>query len=146
VSTVRARVDIAAPVEVVFDYFDDIANASVLVPTLDEITRVAPLPAGGRRVEYVTRGRGGVRHEASSEHLVYDPPRRTVTRTVQSGIETVATREFTPTATGTRVDASVAWSVPVRYVAGLVSAPLRRPYRRALRDGLEAARAALEVD
>jgi hypothetical protein len=144
VSSVRARVEIAAPVDEVFAFFDDLANASVLVPSLDEITTVTPLADGGRRVEYRTRGRGGARHEASSEHVVYDPPRRTVTRSVQSGIETTATREFAPTTAGTRVDARVTWSVPVRYVAWLVSAPLRRPYRRALRDGLHAARAALE--
>jgi hypothetical protein len=144
VSRVRARVDLAAPVDVVFDFFDDLANASVLVPNLAAITRVSPLPNGGRRVEYVTSGRNGTRHEASSEHVVYDPPRRTVTRSVQSGIAATATRVFTPTAHGTRVDASIEWSVPIRYVARLVSAPLRRPYRRALRDGLDAARAALE--
>ena len=144
-STVRARVDIAAPVEAVFAFFDDLANASVLVPSLVEITQVSPLPTGGRRVAYVTRGRGGARHEARSAHVVYEPPRRTVTKSVQSGVETIATREFTPTATGTRVDATVAWSVPIRYVAGLVAMPLRRPYRRALRAGLAAARAALEA-
>jgi len=144
VSTVRARVDIAAPVDEVFAFFDDLTNAAVLVPSLDEITEVTALPEGGRRVEYTTRGRGGVRLDASSEHLVYDPPHRTVTTSVQSGVETTATRAFTTTATGTRVEASVTWSVPVRYVAGLVSAPLRRPYRQALRDGLEAARVALE--
>ena len=55
-SRVQARVDIAAPVDEVFAFFDDLANAAVLVPSLDEITTVEPLPAGGRRVEYTTRG------------------------------------------------------------------------------------------
>jgi hypothetical protein len=141
---VRERVDIAADPEDVFAFFDDLANASVLVPSLAEITNVEDLPAGGRRIEYSTFGRRDTRHEASTEHLVYDPPTRTVTRSVQSGIETTATREFIARAGGTRVVATIEWEVPVRYVSRLVSAPLRGPYRRALREALHGARAALE--
>ncbi len=143
-SRVRARVDIAAAPDDVFTFFDDLANAPILVPRLAEITRVEALPAGGRRVEYSTWGRGETPHDASTEHLVYNPPTRTVTRSVQSGIETTATREFLPLDGGTRVVATIEWEVPVRYVARLVSAPLRGPYRRALREALQGARAALE--
>ena len=143
-SRVGARVDIAAPVEEVFAFFDDLAHAPVLVPQLAEIRRVEPRPGGGRTVEYATRGRDGALHEARSEHIVYEPPRRTVTRSVQSGVATTMTREFVPIDAGTRVEASLEWVVPVRYVGAIVSAPLRRPYRRALRDALLGARAALE--
>jgi hypothetical protein len=142
-SRVRARVDVAAPVEEVFAFFDDLTHATVLVPNLAEITSVEPLRSGGRRVEYSTRGRNGVRHDASSEHVLYDPPRRTVTRNVQSGVVTTMTREFEPLTSVTRVVATVEWEIAVRYVARLISAPLRGPYRRGLRHGLEAARAAL---
>ena len=141
-SRVHASVDIAAPPAAVFAFFDDLANASVLVPNLVEVTNVEPLPTGGRRVEYETLGRDGSRHPASSEHLVYEPPHRTVTRSIQSGIETTATREFVALADGTRVLATIEWEVPIRYVARLVSAPLRGPYRRALRDSLDGAAAA----
>ena len=143
-SRVRAHVDIAAPIDQVFAFFDDLGNAAVLVPGLAEITRVEPLPGGGRRVEYETFGRDGTRHPASSEHVVFDPPHRTVTRAVQSGIEATTTRDFRPHDGGTRVEATIAWDVPIRYVAGIVSAPLRGPYRRALRDGLAGARAAIQ--
>ena len=141
---VRARVDIAAAPEDVFAFFDDLANASILVPSLAEITKVEELTGGGRRVEYSTWGRGDTPHDASTEHLVYDPPTRTVTRSMQSGIETTATREFLRHGGGTRVVATIEWEVPVRYVARLVSAPLRGPYRRALREALHGARTALE--
>jgi len=141
---VRERVDIAAAPDVVFEFFDDLAHAAILVPRLAEITKVEELPGGGRRVEYSTWGRGDTPHDASTEHLVYDPPTRTVTRSVQSGIETTATREFRPRDGGTRVVATIEWEVPVRYVARLVSAPLRGPYRRALREALHGARAAIE--
>ncbi len=143
-SRVRAHVDIAAPVEQVFAFFDDLEHAAVLVPSLAAITRVESLPGGGRRVEYETFGRDGSRHTASSEHVVYDPPHRTVTRAVQSGIEATTTREFRTIDGSTRVEATIAWDVPIRYVAGIVSAPLRGPYRRALRAGLDGARAAIE--
>jgi hypothetical protein len=141
-SRVHALVDIAAPPEAVFAFFDDLANASVLVPNLIEVTKVELLSTGGRRVEYATEGRDGTPHLASSEHVVYDPPHRTVTRSVQSGVATTATREFVAVPEGTRVVATIEWDVPIKYVSRLVSAPLRGPYRRALRNSLHDAAAA----
>ena len=70
---VRERVDIAAAPDEVFEFFDDLAHAPILVPRLAEITKVEVLPGGGRRVEYSTWGRGDTPHDASTEHLVYDP-------------------------------------------------------------------------
>jgi hypothetical protein len=141
-SRVHARVDIAAPPEAVFSFFDDLANAAVLVPNLIEVTKVEPLSTGGRRVEYATEGRDGTPHLASSEHVVYEPPHRTVTRSVQSGVATTATREFVAVSEGTRVVATIEWDVPIKYVSRLVAAPLRGPYRRALRNALHGAAAA----
>jgi polyketide cyclase/dehydrase/lipid transport protein len=128
----------------VFDFFDDLANAAVFVPRLDAITLVEPLANGGRRVEYTTRTESGEIAPASSEHLEYEPPRRTVTRGVQAGIATVATREFEAAGSGTRVTATVEWTVPVRYVAALITAPLRGPLRRSLRASLAAAKHTVE--
>ena len=73
------------------------------------------------------------------------PPRRTVTRGVQAGIVTTATREFEATPRGTRVTATVEWNVPVRYVAALITAPLRGPLRRSLRTSLADAKHAIET-
>jgi uncharacterized membrane protein len=145
VSKVREEIDIGAPVEEVFAFFDDVGNAAVLVPAIVEVTRVEELDGGGRRVEYTTRSRGGELVEASSEHLLHDPPRRTVTRGVQSGVTTTSTREFVESTSGaTRVVATVEWSVPVKWVAGIVTAPLRGPLRRSLRSSLAAAKAEIE--
>jgi len=144
-SRVRETIDVDAPVAEVFAFFDDPANAAVLVPAFVDITRVEDLPNGGRRVEYTVRSRSGELVEASSEHLEHDPPRRTVTQGIQSGIETTSTREFVSSTGGaTRVVATLEWSVPVRFVAALVTAPLRGPLRRSLRDSLAAAKAAIE--
>jgi uncharacterized protein YndB with AHSA1/START domain len=144
VTGVRARVRIDAPVEEVFAFFDDLAHAPVLVPQLAEIDRVEARPGGGRAVEYSTRGRDGTLRPARSEHVAYEPPHRTVTRNVQSGVTTTMTREFVAVDGGTRVEARLEWGVPARFVGGLVSWPLRGPYRRALRRALRAARDALE--
>jgi len=144
-SRVREEIDIEAPVDEVFAFFDDVGNAAVLVPAIVEVTRVEELDGGGRRVEYTTRSRGGELVEASSEHLEHDPPRRTVTRGVQSGVTTTSTREFVESTSGaTRVVATVEWSVPVKWVAGIVTAPLRGPLRRSLRSSLAAAKAEIE--
>jgi hypothetical protein len=147
VSRVREQIDIDAPVAEVFAFFDDVANAAVLVPALIDVTSVQEQDEDGhRRVEYTVRNRSGDVVSASSVRVEHDPPRRTVTRGVQSGIETTSTREFVATATGgTRVVATIAWSVPIKVVAGLVTAPLRGPLRRSLRASLVAAKAALET-
>jgi uncharacterized membrane protein len=146
VSKLREEIDIDAPVAEVFAFFDDVGNAAVLVPALVEVTSVVERDEEGhRRVEYTIRNRAGDAVTASSVLLERDPPRRTVTRGLQSGIETTSTREFVATARGgTRVVTTVEWSVPVKLVAGLVSAPLRGPLRRSLRQTLAAAKAAIE--
>lgn len=145
-SRVREEIDIDAPVARVFAFFDDVANAPVLVAGLVEITDVTELETGGRRVEYTVGNRHGDPVDASSEHIEHEPPHRTVTTGVQSGIATTSTREFLATSgTTTRVVATVEWSVPVKFVASLVTAPLRGPLRRSLRQSLAAARAAIET-
>jgi len=144
-SRVREEIDIDAPVERVFAFFDDLDNAPLLVPSLVEIVNVEPLANGGRHVEYTTRNRHGDLIEATSDHIDYDPPRRTVTRSRQSGVETTSTREFVVnTSGGTRVVATVEWSVPMKYVGAIVSLPLRAPLRRALRSSLAAAKDAID--
>ncbi len=144
-SRVRARVEIDAPPETVFAFFDDLDHAPLLVAGLVEVVSVEPLPTGGRHVTYTTRGRDGALVDASSEHLEYEPPHRTVTRGVQSGIETRSIREFRPLGDGrTRVTTTIEWSVPIRYVGALVTAPLRGPLRRSIRGAHTAAKEALE--
>jgi hypothetical protein len=145
VSQVREQLDIHAPLPQVFAFFDDVANAAVLVPRFVEVTSVEELPAGGRRVEYTTLNKNGGIVEASSEHLAYDPPHRTMSRGLQSGISTTSTREFLAITGGTRVVATIEWSVPVKYVAAMITSPLRGPLRRSLRQGLRAAKEALET-
>ncbi len=144
-SRVQEEIDVDAPVDEVFAFFDDLDNASILVPSLVEVTDVQPLHNGGRHVEYTTRNRHGDLVEATSAHLEYDPPRCTVTTTRQSGVETRSTRQFAPnTAGGTRIVATVEWSVPVKYVGSIVSLPLRGPLRRSLRQSLASAKSAIE--
>ena len=141
----RETIDINAPAGEVFAFFDDVGNASVLVAGLIEVTTVEELATGGRRVEYTTRNRVGGPVTATSEHLEHDPPRRTVTRSVQSGVETTSTREFVETASAeTRVVATIEWSAPVKFVSGIVGAPLRGPFRRSLRASLASAKTAIE--
>ncbi len=142
---VHAYVDIAAPVDRVFAFFDDVGNAPLLNPRLVEITNVEPLANGGRRVEYSTRGRKDVPFSATSEHVEYVAPWRTVTRTEQSGVTTLSTREFEPLDDGTRVVATIEWTAPVRYVAKVVEFPLRRPLRDGLHLGLATAKRELET-
>lgn len=142
---VRAYVDIDAPVERVFAFFDDLDNAPRLNARILTIDRVEPLDNGGRRVEYTTEGRAGRAVDATSEHVEYDPPHRTVTRTEQSGVTTISTREFEAIGSGTRVIASIEWTAPVKHLARLVEFPLRRPLRDSLEVGLATAKREIEA-
>ena len=146
---VHAYVDIDAPIADVFRFFDDLDNAPLLNSRLLQITAVEPLENGGRRVEYTTSGRSGAPVTATSEHVEYEPPRRTVSRTEQSGVTTVSTREFETLDErdhrGTRVIASIEWTAPVKHLARLVEFPLRRPLRDSLEIGLATAKREIEA-
>ena len=141
---VRARVRIDAPVEEVFAFFDDLDNAPLLNSQLLAISSTEPLENGGRRVEYSTAARSGKPVTATSEHVEYDAPRRTVTRTEQSGVTTVSTREFEAIDDGTRVVASIEWTAPVKHFGRIVEFPLRRPLRDSLEVGLATAKREIE--
>ena len=58
-SRIREQVDIDATLEDVFAFFDDVANAKLLVPGFVALTSVEVLPNGGRRVMYTTRNKRG---------------------------------------------------------------------------------------
>ena len=141
---VHAYVDIDAPVEQVFAFFDDLDNAPLLNSQLLAISSTEPLENGGRRVEYSTSARSGKPVTATSEHVEYDAPRRTVTRTEQSGVTTVSTREFEAIDGGTRVVASIEWTAPVKHFGRIVEFPLRRPLRDSLEVGLATAKREIE--
>ena len=141
---VHAYVDVDAPVEQVFAFFDDLDNAPLLNSQLLAISSTQPLENGGRRVEYSTSARSGKPVTATSEHVEYDAPRRTVTRTEQSGVTTVSTREFEAIDGGTRVVASIEWTAPVKHFGRIVEFPLRRPLRDSLEVGLATAKREIE--
>ena len=141
---VRERIEISAPPDRVFAFFDDPGNAPLLLPRLVELKSIEPIANGGRRLEYTVRTERGDAAPASSEHIEYEPPRLTVSRGVQAGVEMTATREFLETPRGTRVIATVEWNVAMRYVGVFVTAPLRGPLRRSMRETLRAAKDALE--
>ena len=141
---VHAYVDVDAPVEQVFAFFDDLDNAPLLNSQLLAISSTEPLENGGRRVEYSTAARSGKPVTATSEHVEYDAPHRTVTRTEQSGVTTVSTREFEAIDGGTRVVASIEWTAPVKHFGRIVEFPLRRPLRDSLEVGLATAKREIE--
>ncbi len=53
--TVREHIDIAAPVDRVFDYMDTPAHQAAITPSLTESTLIERLPNGGSRARYVYR-------------------------------------------------------------------------------------------
>jgi uncharacterized membrane protein len=53
--TVRDHIDIAAPVERVFDYMDTPAHQATITPSLSESVLLERLPNGGSRARYTYR-------------------------------------------------------------------------------------------
>jgi hypothetical protein len=145
VSRVGAQIEIAALPARVFAFFDDVDNASVLNPRVVEIVTVEPLENGGRRVEYLVRmASSGRESTVASEHVVYEPPTRTVARGYESGLATTTTRLFEGTERGTLVTTFVEWQLMSRFLGTLFTSQLRRPLRRSLHASLAAAKDAIE--
>src|SRR5262249_49746906 len=133
---VRHAVSINAPVEQAFAYFDHPENSLALIPSLVEVTEVAPLDNGGHRLRFVALGRRGRRCHWESEQTDRVPNRLVVVHAHTEGMSTTATRRFERATTGTRLETELEGrgegprapeSPPPR-----MGLPLRRPMRKQL--------------
>jgi len=142
---VRATVQIAASPPVVFDFLDDLTNAPLLLPQLEEIVSVQPLPNGGRRTTYTTRGKRNVLCEWVSEHVEYERPRRTVTRSRWNGVLVTARRDLSGAEHGTTLRAEVQYQVRRFGLGRVIEFQWRRPMRAELRRLLSETKARIEA-
>jgi hypothetical protein len=125
----RRDIDIAAPIERVFEFIDDPGNYPTLRPQIVRVLGTQPLPHGGCEVRYLTRDDWDDRlsFECVSRDIEYDPPRRAVTEATASSrgrkltgtiisnwrIDTriVSSKKLRPTERGVRLSAEQSWHV-----------------------------------
>jgi hypothetical protein len=123
----RRDIEIAAPIERVFEFIDEPGNYPALRPQIVRVLETQRLPHGGREVRYLTRDDWDDRlsFEWVSRDIEYDPPRRMVTEATASsqarkligaiipdwGIDTrvVSCKELRPTERGVLLSVDNCW-------------------------------------
>ena len=102
---------INAPVEEVFDYWENPANRPEVWPSLVEVKDVQQLPGGGYSWKWVYK-MAGVRLDGQSENVEFIPNQKIVDKSI-SGIESTFTWEFKPENDGTRLNFSAEYNIPM---------------------------------
>jgi len=104
----RVRVDVDAPVEVVFDYLADPANRPAWQSSLRRVVEISGAPGAGQRWTDVTWP--GLRPAMAT--VAHERPRRWAERGTWHGVRADAELRFTERPGGCRVDATVMVAMP----------------------------------
>ncbi|MGD9092837.1 MAG: SRPBCC family protein [Anaerolineales bacterium] len=116
-ATVKNSITIDAPVEKVFEYVKQPENLPEFWPSMLEVSNIKELPTGGYRFEWVYK-MAGMRFKGASEVTEFIPNERTVTHT-SGGIESTITWEYSPLESGTKVNITGEYKVPLPLVGKL---------------------------
>jgi uncharacterized membrane protein len=144
--TVRDHIDIAAPVEDVFEYMDEPAHQADITPSLTRSERVERLPNGGSRAEYTYRILG-LPFSGTVRATDYVPNERIIW-TMSGGLQGTIRWYFAPEddASQTRFTYAATYALPGPALLRPVLAPLVRRYNeREVRTLLQNLRAQLET-
>lgn len=131
-SRVRGALDIARPVEVVFDAVADQRNEPTYNPHMTASAKVTPGPIGvGTRFEATVMARGTMQ-PVTIEYTGFERPHRIGSRSVMTGATVDGHIQCDPAPTGTRFswDWTVTLTGPSRFAGPLVGLIGRRQERR----------------
>lgn len=130
-SRVRGSLDIARPVDVVFDVVADQRNEPAYNPAMTAATKVTPGPIGvGTRFEATVMSRGTPR-PVTIEYTSFERPHRIASSSVMDGATVHGHIQCDPTPSGTRFswDWNVTVTGPARIAGPLISLIGRRQER-----------------
>jgi uncharacterized protein YndB with AHSA1/START domain len=132
------RVEIAAPIEAVFELLADPARGPEWTPNLVSVEPLVDGPPGPGLETRLLVNVGGRPSKGTGRCVEFDPPHRLVlASSLDVGISSTTSFQLTPTARGTAVAARVEYTLPAsglgRLVGGLFGDSLaRRDLRKAL--------------
>ena len=118
--SMKKSVVVNAPLEKVYRYLDDPLSMLEYWPSMVDIRDIQVLPNGGRKLNW-TYKMAGIRLEGSSEDIEYEPRHRSVSKST-GGIDSILTIVMEPAGSGTRVDWSVDYTIPVPVFGKLAEA------------------------
>jgi len=119
-SKIEATVTIAAPVEKIYNYINEMTNLPEIWPSLVEITDMQRLPGGGFSNRYVYK-MAGIRLEGTSQGIEDAPNQRIVSRT-KGAVESTQTWLFKPEGEKTEVTFKVEYTIPIPVLGKLAEA------------------------
>lgn len=108
---IEASLDIAAPPQVVFDYFDDHSHMAELLPQMSGFEWNTQTHQVGTRLKAIGRS-AGVSLPMALDTQEVEPGRR-IAGVFSEGLKGTWEWLFTPTATGTRVESRMDYDLPM---------------------------------
>jgi carbon monoxide dehydrogenase subunit G len=106
-TTITASTWTPAPVEDVFEFFDDPDNVLEFNKGAMRIEHLERTPDGRYVVDIAMRGRGGLPYSIRSEQVTREPPHRMTIRASGEGLTSEQHREFRAVGAGTEVNVAV---------------------------------------
>jgi len=119
-TTAKKSIIVNAPLEKVFQYLDDPLSMLEYWPSMVDVRDIQVLPNGGRKLNW-TYKMAGIRLEGSSEDIEYEPRHRSVSKS-SGGIDAIHTVVMEPAGSGTRVEWSVDYTIPMPVFGKLAEA------------------------
>jgi uncharacterized membrane protein len=116
----KKTININAPVEKVFGYWQEPTNLPEIWPSMVEVKDVKPLPNGGYSFRYMYK-MGGMHLKGTSEDTEYVPNQRTVNKS-RGGIQATQTFTYQPEAGGTKLIWEIEYTVPIPLLGKLAEA------------------------
>jgi uncharacterized membrane protein len=116
----KKTITINAPVEKVFNYWQEPTNLPEIWPSMVEVKNVKQLPNGGHSFQYVYK-MAGMRLKGTSEDIEYVLNQRTFNKS-QGGVQATQTFTYQPEAGGTKMTWEIEYTVPVPLLGKLAEA------------------------
>lgn len=125
---IQKTIQIKAPAQRVFDYVTQPTNLPSIMPSMIEVSNVAPQPNGGRNFDWIYK-MAGVRLKGHSKIEQHEPGKLAVVRT-SGGIVSTWTWKFEGDGVGTRLTLDVEYMIPVPVLGKLAEAIVARMNER----------------
>jgi uncharacterized protein YndB with AHSA1/START domain len=146
VPTLEERVEIAAPIEGVFELLADPARGPEWTPNLLSVEPLTDGPPGPGIETRLLVNMGGRPSKGTGRCVEFDPPHKLVlASSLDVGITSTTSFQLTPTPTGTAIAARVDYTLPSKGLGRLVGGLFGDSFaRRDLRKALANLKARLE--